>query len=144
MSEPTRSASAVDGAELDALADLAGMMEDNARDDRALARRIRQLHAGRSHGRSWHDLLAGGPAPEALSLVDRILGRVTEGSGALRRAVARGLRMEGATVPRIAEMFGVSHQRVSALLRRGHPLPPGTPDGAASANAVAAPASAPT
>lgn len=114
---PTLVAVTLEG-ELAALDDLARTMEDNARDERVLARRVRELRAGRSEGRSWHDLLARESAPGALALVDRILRRVTEGSGALRRALARGLRADGASVPAIAKMFGVSHQRVSVLLRR--------------------------
>ena len=49
----------------------------------------------------------------------RILRRATEASGQLRRRVAAGLRAEGATLPAIARWFGVSHQRISTLLRNG-------------------------
>lgn len=104
-------------AELLALDDLATAIEDNVRDERRLARRIRQLRADRTKGQSWHDLLSHKTYPPVLELSTRILGRATAISAALRRRLARGLRAEGATLPAIGENFGVSHQRVSTLLR---------------------------
>ena len=111
-------------AELAALDDLAVAVDENARDERLLARSIRRLKAGRAKGRSWNDLLDAEQRPGALELVSRILRRIMEASGSLRRAVARGLRLEGATIPAIAALFGVSHQRISALLRRSDKSPP--------------------
>ena len=104
--------------ELAALDDLATTAKENSRDEGLLARRITQLRAGRAKGRSWHDLLAGENRPGTLELAARILRRLTEASGALRRTLAHGLRAEGGTISAIATAFGVSHQRVSALLRR--------------------------
>lgn len=110
-------------AELAALDGLAETVEENARDERVLARRIRQLRAGRAAGRSWHTLLAGDRGSRLLELPTRILRRATEASVAIRRLLAAGLRGEGATIPTIARRFGVTHQRVSALLRNGHRRP---------------------
>jgi len=104
--------------ELATLDDLSAAVDENVRDERLLGRRIRQLRAGRAEGRSWRELLAGERRPGALELATRILRRITEAGGTLRRALAQGLRAEGATIPAIAALFGVSHQRVSALLRR--------------------------
>jgi Homeodomain-like domain len=101
-----------------ALDDLAGIVEDNARDERLLARRINRLQKGRAQGHSWHALLASESRPGTLELAARVLRRLTETSGRLRRALVKGLRAEGATIPAIAKTFGVSHQRVSSLLRR--------------------------
>jgi hypothetical protein len=107
--------------ELAALDELAAAVEQNARDERVLASRIGQLRTGRARGRSWHDLMARETRPGALELSVTALGRLTESSGRLRRHLARGLRAEGASIAAIATLFGVSHQRVSALLRRdGH------------------------
>ncbi len=116
---------AVDGRdeELAALDDLGTAFQEGAQEERLLARRISQLRAGRAKGRSWADLLAREQRPGALELVARILRRLMDASGNLRRAVARGLRLEGATLPAIAAIFGVSHQRVSALLRRDQKRP---------------------
>ncbi len=104
-------------AELLALDGLAAAIEDNARDERILAKQVRQLRADRTKGRSWHDLLGHKTRPPVIELSTRILGRATAVSAALRRRLVRGLRAEGATTPAIGEIFDVSHQRVSTLLR---------------------------
>jgi len=111
--------------ELDQLDQLAGRFEDEARSVRHLAGRLRQLRAGRARGRSWEELVDG-RRPGVLDLVDQAVRRLTESSAALRRVLVRGLRAEGATMPAIAQVLGVSHQRVSVLLRgRNGPVPPG-------------------
>jgi len=103
--------------ELEALDGLAATIEDNVRDERLLVRRIRELRADRTLGRSWHDVLGRKRHSAVLELSARVLGRATAFSSALRRRLAAGLRAEGATIPAIGEIFGVSHQRVSTLLR---------------------------
>lgn len=108
----------VDHRALASLDDLAAALDDNARDQRLLAGRIRYLRAGAAKGKRWKDLLDGEPRPGALQLSSTILARLTEGSASLRRGLVRALRAEGATIPAIAEHLGVSHQRVSSLLRR--------------------------
>lgn len=116
---PTAAPSSGDDAELRALDGLAATIEDNVRDERVLVDEIRHMRAERASGRSWHDLLGHQARPTALAMSARILGRATEISATLRRRLARGLRAEGATIPAIGETFGVSHQRVSTLLRDG-------------------------
>jgi hypothetical protein len=104
--------------ELSALEELARTADESARDERLLARRIRYFRDARVKGRPWHDILAKESRPGALQLVAAVLARLTPLSGALRRSLARGLRTEGATLPEIGDRFGVSHQRVSAVLKR--------------------------
>ncbi|MDQ6617472.1 MAG: hypothetical protein M3083_22680 [Actinomycetota bacterium] len=105
-------------ASLQVLDALARDADQNAQDERLLARRIQKLRAGRAEGRSWQDLLSDEPHPGTLHLASEILARLTRASGGLRRAVARGLRAEGASIAAIAERFGVSRQRISTLLGR--------------------------
>ena len=93
-------------------------MDDNARDEHLLARRIRRLGAARARGRSWQQVLSNEPHPTTLELASATLSRFTQASGELRRTLARGLRAQGVSIAAIAEQFGVSRQRVSALLRR--------------------------
>jgi hypothetical protein len=112
------------GGVLAAVEGLATAVEANAQDERLLVRRLRELREGRAEGRSWLDLLGPDERPSVLGLTGRIIGRLTDAGGRLRRALARGLRLEGATISTIAERFGVSHQRISALLRQ-EDRPPG-------------------
>ena len=118
MSETSTTATAVADDQDQVLAELSVALADAAREERVLARRVDQLRAGRRRGRSWHDLLAHERSPGTLELSGRALTRLSRATAALRTTLARGLRSEGATIPAIARTFGVSHQRVSALLRR--------------------------
>lgn len=104
--------------EIEHLDRLAERFEEDARDVRSLARTIRRLRAGRADGRAWHDMIATDRS-RVLHLVERVSRRVGEGGAALRRLLVRGLRTEGSTVPAIAQLLGVSHQRASVLLRDG-------------------------
>ena len=104
-----------------ALDRLAAAIEDNVRDERLLVKRLRRMGADRTKGRSWHDLLGDKTHPPVLGLSTRVADRATAISAALRRRLIRGLRAEGATIPSIGETLGVSHQRVSTLLRREPP-----------------------
>ncbi len=109
---------ALDDAELKVLDGLAADVDDSARDERLLARRLRAIRASRAKGRSWEDILAHEAAPGTMELTSRVLRGITRASGAIRRTVARGLKANGASIAAIADRFGVSRQRVSALLRR--------------------------
>ena len=93
-------------------------LEANRDDERLLVRRVRDLREARATGLPWRDVLARERHPGVFELVGRIQTRFTTGTGALRRALARELRAEGAPITAIAERFGVSHQRVSRLLKR--------------------------
>ena len=103
---------------LAALEQMDQRIELNVRDERTLQRRIRRLREARQQGQSWRTILDEEPEPGALHLVGLLLGRLSESSGVLRRSLARALRSEGETVPAIARRFGVTHQRVSSLLRQ--------------------------
>jgi hypothetical protein len=103
---------------LAALDDLAKKIEDNAQDQRVLARRIRRLRDARAKGAPWVDVLDAETDPGALHLVGVLLSRLSEGSGRFRRELAVALRREGESIPAIARRFGVTHQRVSSLLQR--------------------------
>jgi CRP-like cAMP-binding protein len=103
---------------IESLDSLARSIDDNARDERLLARRIRRLSACRAKGRSWQQVMSDEPNPSTLELASGVLNRFTRLSGELRRTLARSLRAQGVSIAAIAEQFGVSRQRVSALLHR--------------------------
>ena len=119
----TTVASAREAEEVAALDQVAETLEENARDERRLARHVRQLRNGRAAGRSWHKLLDRDGVSRLLDVPSRIVRRATEVSAQLRRRLASGLRAEGATLPAIAQRFGVTHQRISTLLRNGDRRP---------------------
>lgn len=88
--------------------------------DRAarMRRRIVRMTAEREAGRDYSDML-GSPGPQLLELVTAATRQLESAGAGLRRAEARALHDEGLTMDQIAERFGVTRQRISAVLRRG-------------------------
>lgn len=102
-------------------------LERNAGDERLLSRKLGQLKRARAEGRPLTATLRAEEDPATMQVLGRILARLMDASGQFRRAVARGMRGEGTSIPAIAKVFGVTHQRVSNILSKpaGPPAVPG-------------------
>lgn len=105
-------------ATLDALGALGDALEQLAKDHQLLEGRLKELHRERADGRPWRDILAEEDAPGTMQIVSRMLACLAKASGTLRKELVDSLRREGVSIPAIAKLFGVTHQRVSNLLRR--------------------------
>ncbi len=105
-------------ATLRALAALSDALAEMSHDQRLLERRLRELHRQRAEGRAWHDILDEEDVPGTMQVVSRMLACLARASGTLRKELVDALRREGVSIPGIAKLFGVTHQRVSNLLRR--------------------------
>ena len=103
---------------LNALDELESVLRENAESERLLAKRIADVRQARQNGREWKGILGDEDEPGTVQLVSTILRRQSEASGYLRRSLVVALRAEGQSIPSIAHLFGVTHQRVSNLLRR--------------------------
>jgi hypothetical protein len=103
---------------LKALDELETVLRENAESERLLAQRIAEVRLARQNGREWKGILGDEDDPGTVQLVSTILRRQSEASGYLRRELVVALRAEGQSIPSIAHLFGVTHQRVSNLLRR--------------------------
>jgi hypothetical protein len=103
---------------LRALDELEVVLRENAESERLLAKRIADVRLARQNGREWKAILGDEDEPGTVQLVSTILRRQSEASGYLRRSLVVALRAEGQSIPSIAHLFGVTHQRVSNLLRR--------------------------
>ena len=103
---------------LQALGELETALLENAEQERLLAKRIAEVRLAREKGATWKTILADEDEPGTVQLVSTILRRQSEASGYLRRSLVVALRAEGQSIPSIAHLFGVTHQRVSNLLRR--------------------------
>jgi len=103
---------------LKALGELDAVLKENAERERVLFQRIAEVRLARENGQEWKSILAGEDEPSTVQLVSTILRRQSEASGYLRRSLVVALRAEGQSIPSIAHLFGVTHQRVSNLLRR--------------------------
>jgi len=103
---------------LRALDELDAVLRENAERERILFQRIAEVRLARENGQEWKAILANEDEPSTVQLVSTILRRQSEASGYLRRSLVVALRSEGQSIPSIAHLFGVTHQRVSNLLRR--------------------------
>jgi hypothetical protein len=103
---------------LKALSELEIVLRENAERERVLFQRIAEVRLARENGQEWKAILAYEDEPSTVQLVSTILRRQSEASGYLRRSLVVALRAEGQSIPSIAHLFGVTHQRVSNLLRR--------------------------
>ena len=103
---------------LKALGELDAVLKENAERERVLFQRIADVRLARENGQDWKAILGNEDEPSTVQLVSTILRRQSEASGYLRRSLVVALRSEGQSIPSIAHLFGVTHQRVSNLLRR--------------------------
>ena len=102
---------------LAALRDLVAAL-DACADELASAReRAEDLHRQREDGRAWLDIVSAETRPLVVERISTVLATLATAGSAWRREQARALHGEDVSINRIAAMFGVTRQRISALLR---------------------------
>lgn len=106
-----------------ALSDLSDVTEHSIADQRSMVKQIRQMRLSRRRGKPWSEILAAGAGPGLLSLSGRVIARLIQATGRVKRAMARTLRSEGLGLEEIGRLLGVTHQRVSHLLARSPAAP---------------------
>lgn len=79
--------------------------------------RIQRLFVERSDGREWRDISETAERPLVVETVTAALDRLSIAGSRFRRAQARALHQSGLSMDGVASLFGVTRQRVSALLR---------------------------
>jgi DNA-directed RNA polymerase specialized sigma24 family protein len=100
-----------------ALRDLEGALEANARRMAQIKRRIAEIRRQRSAGRSYREIVEATQGDLTVQLITEAKQALDEFGARVRREEALALYGEGMTMEDIAEKFGVTRQRVSALLR---------------------------
>ncbi|MCF6743841.1 hypothetical protein E9529_06045 [Blastococcus sp. KM273128] len=81
------------------------------------------LLAERRAGRSWLDLVTEESGPLVVESVSTVLASLATAGHAFRREEAAALQREQVSINRIAALFGVTRQRISALLRENGAVP---------------------
>jgi hypothetical protein len=109
---------------LDALDELVVALEATAKRVDAALERARTVLGQRRAGASYHEIVVGTADRLLVELLSEIQRDVGEAGSRVRRAEARALRREGLSMEAIGRLFGVSRQRVSALLRGDRHAPP--------------------
>ena len=89
---------------------------NTARNKRAL-RRAAAVRKMREKGLSYREIVRREGKALLVEVTRDNLAALAEHGSALRRAEARALHREGMTMDEIADLFGVTRQRISALLR---------------------------
>lgn len=102
---------------LDAVEALDAVLEANLERTRAMRERMAQMRGERGAGRSYREIVEGDRGPLLVELLSRSAQDLDRVGARVRRAEAAALHAEGLTMDEIARLFGVSRQRVSALLR---------------------------
>ena len=103
---------------LEALEGLVRALRANQSRIEATIARAERIREQREEGLSYREIESGQERPLIVELTRDNLATLVEAGSRLRRAEARALHAEGMTMEQIAELFGVTRQRVSALLRR--------------------------
>jgi DNA invertase Pin-like site-specific DNA recombinase len=104
---------------LEALAALEEILADNGKRASLIKKRIAQLRRLRAKDMSYTELVARKDGPLIVQLLTESSTALDSSGASVRRAEAKALYAEGLTMEEIAKSFGVTRQRVSALLRKG-------------------------
>ncbi|HET6964865.1 MAG TPA: hypothetical protein VFH58_08835 [Acidimicrobiales bacterium] len=90
-----------------------------ASDQRAIARQARTMQRQRDRGWSWSQILDRQHSPGIVELLRTSRRHLSTATASLTSALAQALSSEGQTRRQIARHLGVTHQRVTAVLRHG-------------------------
>jgi transcriptional regulator with XRE-family HTH domain len=89
----------------------------NAQRMAQIKRRIAEIRRQRSAGRSYREIVEATQGDLSVQLITEATQAMDEVGARVRRTEALALHRDGMTMEEIAEKFGVTRQRVSALLR---------------------------
>jgi hypothetical protein len=79
--------------------------------------RAERLLDERRSGRAWLDIVTTERRPLVVEQISSVMASLATAGGAWRREQAHALQSEQVSINRIAALFGVTRQRISALLR---------------------------
>lgn len=82
-----------------------------------ILRRLDHIESRLAAGDRVTDIIAAEPAPRIVELLTQNMAALETSGADFRAAQARSLHAEGMTMEAIARLFGVTRQRISALLR---------------------------
>ena len=113
-----------DDAATHALAELIDRIDHSVEELHRARTRAVQLLEQRAAGRPWLELVTTESRPLVVESISAVLSALATAGHTWRREEAAALQREDVSINRIAALFGVTRQRISALLReqkRGTP-----------------------
>ena len=100
-----------------ALLDLDRALDVNLERIALIKRRMEEIQRQRAAGRPYREIVESTKTPLTVQLLTEAKQALDTFGARVRRTEALALHTEGMTMEAIAERFGVTRQRVSALLR---------------------------
>ena len=104
---------------MEALGDLDRALDQTVAMARQMKERIEQLRCAAATGRPLREIAPEEQTPLIVQLLTESTNILHSYGNRVRRTEAIALHHEGMTMDEIAHLFGVTRQRVSALLRDG-------------------------
>lgn len=111
--------SSPDDAATRALAALVEQIDRSVEELQRARERAVALLADREAGHPWLELVTAEARPLVVESISSVLSALATAGHTWRREEAAALRREQVSINRIAALFGVTRQRISALLRDG-------------------------
>ena len=108
---------------LAALEELIGGIDSAVEELQRARVRAGELALQRQAGRAWLDIVSSETRPLIVEQLSSALATLTAAGSAWRREEAAALHREHVSINRIAGLFGVTRQRISALLQERPPPP---------------------
>jgi hypothetical protein len=100
-----------------ALAELIAAIDDCEQQLQNARARAEELLASRAAGTPWLEIVTAESRPLVVESVSSVLATLARAGSSFRREQAHALQGEQVSINRIAALFGVTRQRISALLR---------------------------
>ena len=101
---------------MEALEELCTAVRRSVADLEQVLARAETVRRQRAEGMSYAEMVPAEARPLTVELISATLARLAETGSRWRREEARALHAEGLSMESIARLFGVTRQRVSALL----------------------------
>lgn len=103
---------------LEALTGIEAALADNVERSLEIQKRVQHFHERLNRGGSIEELIGEEPAPRTVEMLTTNMAVLETVGSEFRANLAHALRAEGLTIEAIASLFGVTRQRISALLRQ--------------------------
>lgn len=104
----------------EALEEIDNATRENVARSQEIQARVEWLMSSLAAGADIIEIAENEPKPKIVEMITTNIETLQSIGSQLRQAEARALRAEGATMEWIADLFGVTRQRISALLRQGN------------------------
>ncbi len=102
---------------LEVLNELSATVRRSVGDLQAVDSELGTIRRRRTRGWTWRQIMESPDTKNPLSMLAAVTSALARAGGEFRRALAKALRRDGMLITQIAELFEVSRQRVSALVR---------------------------